>query len=310
MRVRDAERLERAPARCAAARAARSGRARSSTPPAPGRRSSSREHAHVADGRARCAWSRAATSSCRSCSTTTMPTSSRTPTGRIIFAIPYEGDFTLIGTTDVEHQRRRSATARIDASEIDYLCDQASRYFAQAGRARRCGVDLLAACARCSTTSRAIRPAVTRDYRSSSTRAAAPLLSVWGGKITTYRRLAEDAADRTGRTARPAPGAPGQPTRRCPVAISAAGSVAAVRPDTDFDRFVQALAQRHPELAPLLARRLARGYGARVGAARRRPRRRDRARSARGRTAPPAPITNGREPRRTCCGGAPSSVCT
>ena len=79
------------------------------------------------------------------------------PDKRIIFAIPYEGDFTLIGTTDVEHRgadrRRRASTP----SEIAYLCEQASRYFARAGRAGRRGVELLPACARCSTTSRATR---------------------------------------------------------------------------------------------------------------------------------------------------------
>ena len=57
------------------------------------------------------------------------------PDKRIIFAIPYEGDFTLIGTTDVEYHgtRRRSAHRR---AEIAYLCEQASRYFARAGACR------------------------------------------------------------------------------------------------------------------------------------------------------------------------------
>jgi glycerol-3-phosphate dehydrogenase len=51
------------------------------------------------------------------------------PDKRIIFAIPYEQDFTLIGTTDVEHQGVRSDQARIDDDEVRYLCEQASRYF-------------------------------------------------------------------------------------------------------------------------------------------------------------------------------------
>ena len=55
------------------------------------------------------------------------------PDKRIIFAIPYEGEFTLIGTTDVEHHGAIGA-AHIDASEIDYLCEQASRYFERAVR--------------------------------------------------------------------------------------------------------------------------------------------------------------------------------
>ena len=52
------------------------------------------------------------------------------PDKRIIFAIPYEQDFTLIGTTDVEHLGA-VGEARINASETTYLCEQASRYFAK-----------------------------------------------------------------------------------------------------------------------------------------------------------------------------------
>ncbi|MFS4895250.1 FAD-dependent oxidoreductase, partial [Staphylococcus aureus] len=52
---------------------------------------------------------------------------------RIIFAIPYEGRFTLIGTTDIELPEHENPPSRaaIDAAEIDYLCEQASRYLAQ-----------------------------------------------------------------------------------------------------------------------------------------------------------------------------------
>ena len=53
------------------------------------------------------------------------------PDKRIIFAIPYEDDFTLIGTTDVEHHGP-VGEARIDDAEIAYLCEQASRYFERA----------------------------------------------------------------------------------------------------------------------------------------------------------------------------------
>ena len=116
------------------------------------------------------------------------------PDKRIIFAIPYEGDFTLIGTTDVEHHGP-IGEARIDDGEIAYLCEQASRYFAQAGRARRRGVELLPACGRCSTTMRATRRPSRATTCSTSTTTQAPLLTVWGGKITTFRKLAEEAAD-------------------------------------------------------------------------------------------------------------------
>jgi glycerol-3-phosphate dehydrogenase len=113
------------------------------------------------------------------------------PDKRIIFAIPYERDFTLIGTTDQEiHGDPRGAAIAED--EIAYLCAQASRYFKRAHAGRR-GVDLrrrAAAAGRCLG-----RPsAVTRDYLLEPNREGAPLLSVWGGKITTFRKLAEDAA--------------------------------------------------------------------------------------------------------------------
>src|SRR4029078_7570497 len=55
----------------------------------------------------------------------------QTPDGRIIFAIPYERDFTLIGTTEVDHPGE-IGEARADAKEIEYLCAQANRYFARA----------------------------------------------------------------------------------------------------------------------------------------------------------------------------------
>ena len=116
------------------------------------------------------------------------------PDRRIIFAIPYEGEFTLIGTTDVEHHGAIGA-AKIDATETAYLCEQASRYFAKAiGPA-----DVVWAYS-------GVRPllddesgdpsAVTRDYSLElDTSARRRLLSVWGGKITTFRKLAEEAVD-------------------------------------------------------------------------------------------------------------------
>jgi glycerol-3-phosphate dehydrogenase len=183
------------------------------------------------------------------------------PDKRIIFAIPYEQDFTLIGTTDQElHGDPRGA--RIADDEVAYLCEQASRYFTKAITP----ADVV-------WTYAGVRPllddaagdpsAVTRDYLLESNTEAAPLLSVWGGKITTFRKLSEDAADEVGRmlgdvrqhwTERASlPGGDlhewiGQPQR----------------PDTDFERFVTALRTRHAWLPAAVARRLARAYGARV----------------------------------------------
>ena len=183
------------------------------------------------------------------------------PDRRIIFAIPYEGDFTLIGTTDVEHHGG-IGEARIDASETAYLCEQASRYFAKPVTP----ADVV-------WSYSGVRPllddesgdpsAVTRDYALELDTAQAPLLSVWGGKITTFRKLAEEAADLL---AAPLNVQQGAWTRGAPLP---GGDLSAFigeakRPDADFERFVAVLRERHPALAPALAHRLARGYGARV----------------------------------------------
>jgi glycerol-3-phosphate dehydrogenase len=183
------------------------------------------------------------------------------PDKRIIFAIPYEGDFTLIGTTDVEHAGP-PGQAQIDAAEIAYLCAQASRYFARP-----------VTTAEVVWTYSGVRPllddesgdpsAVTRDYQLDLDRSGAPLLTVWGGKITTFRKLAEEAADALG-----APlGLPGRAWTRG-VALPGGDLQAwigrARRPDTDFLRFVQALALGHPDVPGGVLHRLARAYGARI----------------------------------------------
>jgi glycerol-3-phosphate dehydrogenase len=184
------------------------------------------------------------------------------PDKRIIFAIPYEGDFTLIGTTDVEHHGAIGA-ARIDADETAYLCEQASRYFAKP-----------IAPADVVRTYSGVRPlldddsgdpsAVTRDYSLElDVAGGAPLLNVWGGKITTFRKLAEEAADLL---AAPLAVTKGPWTEHAflPGGDFSAFIGAAQRPDTDFERFVAAVQKRAPDLAPKVARRLARQYGANV----------------------------------------------
>jgi glycerol-3-phosphate dehydrogenase len=183
------------------------------------------------------------------------------PDKRIIFAIPYEGDFTLIGTTDVEEHAPVGA-ARIDAAEIEYLCAQASRYFERAVEPG----DVV-------WTYSGVRPlledeqgdpsAVTRDYHLDLDTAEAPLLTVWGGKITTFRKLAEEAADLL---APSLPAMRGAWTRAAPLP---GGDLSAYigapeRPDIDFARFERALGGRHPEVPKALLHRLARAYGSRV----------------------------------------------
>jgi len=185
------------------------------------------------------------------------------PDKRIIFAIPYEGDFTLIGTTDVEHHGP-VGTARIDAAEIAYLCQQASRYFERPVTP-----------AQVVWSYSGVRPlledeagdpsAVTRDYQLDLDSAGAPLLTVWGGKITTFRKLAEEAGDLL---AGALPTTRGAWTRDAPLpGGDLSAFIGAVqRPDTDFMRFTQALALRHPALAAPLLHRLARAYGSKVEA--------------------------------------------
>lgn len=112
--------------------------------------------------------------------------------GRIIFAIPYETDFTLIGTTDAEHSDP-SVKPECTDEERDYLLAFASQYFKKPVTRddivwSYSGVRPLYDDGAKSAT------AATRDYVLTLDKSAgAPLLNVFGGKITTYRRLAEAA---------------------------------------------------------------------------------------------------------------------
>ena len=111
--------------------------------------------------------------------------------GRIIFAIPYETDFTLIGTTDQDHDADPKDATCTDV-EADYLVAFASKYFAKpVSRSdivwRYSGVRPLYDDGAKSAT------AATRDYVLSLDTAGAPVLNVFGGKITTYRKLSQAA---------------------------------------------------------------------------------------------------------------------
>ena len=117
----------------------------------------------------------------------------QTGDGRVLFALPYEEDYTLLGTTDVEFE---GAPGRVEITpqEVDYICAAANDYFETPVAPR----DVV-------WTYSGIRPLfddqaenaseVTRDYVLHLDPAPAPMLSVYGGKITTYRRLAERAVD-------------------------------------------------------------------------------------------------------------------
>jgi glycerol-3-phosphate dehydrogenase len=174
--------------------------------------------------------------------------------GRIIFAIPYERDFCLIGTTDRDYQ---GDPAHVQASpeEIDYLCAAASEYF----REPIAREDVV-------WTYSGVRPlyddgsvnasSVTRDYvfDLDAPGGAAPVLSIFGGKITTFRRLAEHALDDL---ARFFPGLK-------PAWTAGAPFPGGDMPGADFDAFLAELKRRRPFLSDLLAFRLGRAYGTRV----------------------------------------------
>ncbi|MEI9982537.1 MAG: glycerol-3-phosphate dehydrogenase [Aliidongia sp.] len=147
---------------------------------------------------------------------------------RIVFTIPYdEQDFTLIGTTDVPIEGDPAKVA-ISREEIDYLCDLRQPVLHQAGGAGGCRLELCRGPAAYDDAAENAS-AVTRDYvlDLEGQGDQAPLLSVFGGKITTYRRLAEHALEKLAPYS--APGSPGPRPSPCraatsPIWISSASS--------------------------------------------------------------------------------------
>jgi len=174
--------------------------------------------------------------------------------GRIIFAIPYEEDFTLIGTTDRDYHSDPHE-AKISDAEIDYLCAAASEYFAEPVRRD----DIV-------WTYSAVRPLfddgaskaqeATRDYviKADAPKGEAPLVNSFGGKITTFRRLSETVVEKIGERL----GARGKPwTADAPLP---GGDF----PPTRFDAEVSKLEADYPFLDRVHARRLIRLYGTRA----------------------------------------------
>ena len=170
--------------------------------------------------------------------------------GRIIFAIPYETDFTLIGTTDVEHEDPAIKPVCTD-KERDYLIDFANQYFKNDITPE----DVV-------WTYSGVRPlyddgassatAATRDYTLKvDDTDGAPILNIFGGKITTYRRLAEAAM---GKISAYFPNLPGPWTAGVPLP----GGDFAVNGVQDL---IADLLRDYPFLTPFWARRLVRAYG-------------------------------------------------
>jgi glycerol-3-phosphate dehydrogenase len=171
------------------------------------------------------------------------------PDGRIVFVAPYYDDTTMIGTTDIAVENPEDA--QIDETEIIYLCDAANRYFTQ----QIAPADLVSDWS-------GIRPLyndgaseaqeVTRDYVLELDANGPPVLSVFGGKITTARHLAEQVMEKL---------------------VSATGWIFTPNTRTarfpggdfeDFERLVLEIQTRFPFLGANRARRMAHAYGTTV----------------------------------------------
>ncbi|MBV8534719.1 MAG: glycerol-3-phosphate dehydrogenase [Alphaproteobacteria bacterium] len=174
---------------------------------------------------------------------------------RIVFTIPYEGRFTLVGTTDIPYEGD-PAKAAITEDETRYLCDVVNRHFAKSISP----VDVV-------WSYSGVRPLfdedgsesasdVSRDYvlELEDNGGKAPLLNVFGGKITTYRRLSEHALEKL---APYFPQAGGNWTRGAPLP---GGDIA----NADFERFAADQMGHYAWLPPATTRRLCRAYGTRM----------------------------------------------
>lgn len=174
------------------------------------------------------------------------------PDKRVIFAIPYEQEFTLIGTTDVPFEGA-PGPVEISGEEVAYLLAAINRCFAQP--VTETDIVWSFSGLRPLFDDGAIEASVTtRDYAFDLDREGAPALSIFGGKITTARRLAEHALDEL------APAFPQAGAAWTRGATLPGGDLA----NGDFEMFVAQLQRERPFLGESLARRLARAYGTRA----------------------------------------------
>jgi len=173
---------------------------------------------------------------------------------RVIFINPYEGDNALIGTTDIPHNGNPD-NAMIEATEIDYLLAAVNRYFLKQLTEK----DII-------DSFSGVRPlyddksenpsAVTRDYLFDvdSVQNQAPLLSIFGGKITTFRKLSEHALDKLTFFF---------PDMGKPWTLKSALPGGDIN-NSDFDSYVSDLSNQYPMLPGSLAYHYARLYGTRA----------------------------------------------
>ena len=173
---------------------------------------------------------------------------------RIVFAIPYETDFTLIGTTESNFTGDASG-AEIADDEIDYLCDVVNQYF----KNNISPAEIV-------WSFSGVRPLIgdegtkhsklSRDYKLAWTEAGtgSPLLSIYGGKITTYRKLAEQAMNLISKEIGITP------TSWSSKASLPGGDLG----DLTFDRFRVTATDKYAWMPQQLCHRYARTYGAKM----------------------------------------------
>ena len=177
--------------------------------------------------------------------------------GRIFFVIPYERDFTLIGTTDEDFTGDPSGV-QASETEISYLCESTSAYLREPVTPQMVVWSYSGVRSLYDDGSSAPQQA-TRDYvlKLDAPADRAPLLSVFGGKITTYRRLAESALAML----RPhLPAARGEAAGWTAQACLPGGDF----PMEGFEQQVAAAAVRYPFMPAASLRRLVRAYGTRI----------------------------------------------
>ena len=169
---------------------------------------------------------------------------------RIVFAIPYERDFTLVGTTDVLFTGDPSKVV-ISEEEKRYICDAVNEYLSTDVSPDQAVWDYSGVRPLYEDKS-ANNSTVTRDYTFDlDTDGGAPILSIFGGKITTYRKLAEHALEKLGSLG------------------GRSWTAEADLPGGDFDPqafddLVDELRDRFPWFTPEGLHRLARAYGTRT----------------------------------------------
>ncbi len=173
--------------------------------------------------------------------------------GRVVFSIPYQSDYTLIGTTD-ESFTGDAAKASISAEETQYLCDAVNQYFTKTTTPDDVVWTYAGVRPLWDDEAQSNNSKVTRDYHLEMLRTPGPLLNVFGGKITTYRCLAESVMERL-ESVLSFDHHSWTATECLP-----GGDVAA----DDFNRFVESVAERWPFLSAALVKRLACTYGTRV----------------------------------------------